>query len=490
MTIKRALVSVSDKSGLRDFGAGLKAMGVELIASGGTFKELVDCGVGAQKLSAFTGTDEMIGGRVKTLHPSIHAGILADRSKVNLYPFREVLRNGGSEEELIENIDIGGVALLRAAAKNFSSVAVVCDPKDYLPLLEEMKSGNGVLSIKTRKRLASKAFSETAAYDSLISSYFEPLLSLPDRFSVSFARKQECRYGENPHQRAAVYRSEFPEFNSILEFKKLNGKELSFNNFLDLNAAVAIAREFKEPCVVIVKHGNPCGAAVSDSLEDAFVKALDCDEKSAFGSIIALNRECDLATAERITAFFNEVVIAPSFSPNALAKLTEKKNLRVLQMDIGKPATVVDFRRIGGGLLLQENDVSSEAKSDWTTVSKKQPSDSELLDMDFAWIISKHVKSNAIVVVKDRATIGIGAGQMNRVNAVTIALASAGEKSEGSVIASDAFFPFRDSIDLASKHGVKAFITPGGSVRDNEVILAANEKDVCLVFTGVRHFRH
>ena len=509
MQVKRALVSVSDKVGLADFCAGLKALGVELIASGGTFKALADAGVGAIKLSHYTGSEELLEGRVKTLHPTIHAGILAKRTSsehmqelkehgipaidlvvVNLYPFAEVLQKGGSEEELIENIDIGGVALLRAAAKNYSSVGVVCDPKDYVRVLEELKDNNCTLSPATLKWLASKAFHETALYDSLISSYFEPLDSMPARFSVSFEKIQECRYGENPHQKAAVYRSSFPDLPSILDFKQLNGKKLSFNNFLDFNAAVSIAQEFSEPCAVIVKHSNPCGVAVAEKTSEAFMRAWECDKKSAFGSIIALNKECDFDTAKQITSFFNELVVAPSFEESALEELKSKKNLRVLEMPVGSAGKSLDFRRIAGGLLLQESDSSEEPASEWKIVSKKQPSGQELKDLGFAWRVVKHVKSNAIVVAKNSATIGIGAGQMNRVNAVTIALANAGKKAAGAVLASDAFFPFRDSVDLASKHGVKAFVTPGGSIRDREVIEAADEKNVSLAFTGVRHFRH
>ena len=509
LKIKRALVSVSDKTGLVDFCAGLKALGVELVASGGTFKALADASIGALKLSNYTGSKELLEGRVKTLHPKIHAGILAKRENnlhlkeleergiplidlviVNLYPFAEVLRRGGTEEELIENIDIGGVALLRAAAKNYSSVAVVCDPKDYVRVLEELKDNNCELSLSTRKKLASKAFHETASYDSIISAFFEPLDTIPAKFSLSFEKVQGCRYGENPHQKAAVYRGFFPEPVSILNFKQLNGKELSFNNFLDFNAAVSIAQEFSEPCAVIVKHSNPCGVAVAEKTSEAFKNALECDKKSAFGSIIALNRECDAGTAEQITSFFNELVIAPSFEESALAELKKKKNLRVIEMPVESMKKSIDFRRIAGGLLLQENDSSEEPASEWKIVSKKQPSEQELSDLGFAWRVVKHVKSNAIVVAKDGATLGIGAGQMNRVNAVTIALANAGKKAENAVLASDAFFPFRDSIDLASKHGIKAFVTPGGSIRDGEVILAADEKEVSLAFTGVRHFRH
>ncbi len=510
MKVKRAIVSVSDKTGLADFCLGLKAFGIELVSSGGTFNALADAGVGSLKLASYTGESEMIGGRVKTLHPKIHAGILADRSNeghvkelekkkipfidmvvANLYPFRETLERNAGEGEMIENIDIGGVALLRAAAKNYSSVAAVSDPADYVEILEDLKNLNGEISRSLRKRLAAKAFQLTAEYDSVIGGFFCPPDSFPERLPLSFEKIRECRYGENPHQKAAVYKSAFPEANSILNFEKLNGKGLSFNNFLDLDAAVSIASEFEENCAVIVKHGNPCGVAIHEEQHSAFKKALECDEKSAFGSIIALNKECLGETAEQITAFFNEAVAAPSFSDNALELLKKKKNLRIIKLPDFSQQKAIDFRRIRGGLLLQEKDLLGEEDSEWRAVSKKQPSDSELVDLGFAWKVAKHVKSNAIVAAEGNATIGIGAGQMNRVNAVTIALASAAEKKpKNPVLASDAFFPFRDSVDIAAKHGVKALIEPGGSIRDKEVIKAADEKGLALVFTGKRHFRH
>lgn len=509
MRVKRALISVSDKRGLVEFAKGLKELGIEIIASGGTFKELKSAGINAVNLSDYTGFPEMIDGRVKTLNPKIHAGILADRGNkshlnelkernialidlvvVNLYPFEEVLKKGSSEEELIENIDIGGVALLRAAAKNFLGVGVVCNINDYVEVINELRQGNCDLSIETRKKLAAKAFQETAFYDAIISGYFSPLLGLPGKISLGFERVQGCRYGENPHQKAAVYRSAFGGKSSILSFRQLNGKELSFNNFLDLNSAVSLAKEFTEPCAVIVKHGNPCGVACSEKLSNAFKHALECDEKSAFGSIIALNRECDFETAVQITSFFNEVVVAPGFEESALRELKKKKNLRVIELPFGETEKEIDFRRISGGLLLQESDSIKESVSDWRIVSEKKPSKKELVDLDFAWRVVKHVKSNAIVVAKDKATIGIGAGQMNRVNAVKIALESACKKCGNAVLASDAFFPFRDSLDLASEKGINAFISPGGSIRDKEVIDAANEKNLSLVFTGIRHFRH
>ncbi|MFH1235150.1 MAG: bifunctional phosphoribosylaminoimidazolecarboxamide formyltransferase/IMP cyclohydrolase [Candidatus Diapherotrites archaeon] len=509
MKVKCALISVSDKKGLVEFAKGLKKLGIEIIASEGTFNALADAGVGSVRLSVYAKAPEMLGGRVKTLHPKIHAGILADRENrghmselkkykikpidlvvVNLYPFRAVLEKNRPEKELVENIDIGGVALLRAAAKNFSSVAVVCDPNDYVEVIGELQGKKGLLSEATRKKLAAKVFCETAAYDSVIARYFAPLSGMPEKLSLAFEKVQGCRYGENPHQNAAVYRSAFPEKNSLLDLRQLNGKELSFNNFLDLNAAVAIAREFKAPCAAIVKHGNPCGVAVAESIEGAFSRALECDEKSAFGSIIALNRECDAGTAKRISAFFNEAVVAPSFEGEALRLLKKKENLRVLGLQFTNPAGGVDFRRIEGGLLLQESDNILAAEEGREVVSKRRPSEGENADLEFAWRIAKHVKSNAIVLAKGGAAIGIGAGQMNRVNSVKIALENAGQRSEGSALASDAFFPFRDNIDVAADKGVKAFIAPGGSIRDSEVIKAADQRDVSLVFTKARHFRH
>jgi len=506
--IHRALISVSDKTDLAEFGRELERLGVEIISSGGTFNALNEAGVTAQKVADFTGFPEMIGGRVKTLQPKIHAGILANRESkdqlkemaaagmplidlvvVNLYPFSDVLKKGGSEQELVENIDIGGVALLRAAAKNFSSVTVIAKPEDYELVLAELKEKKSI-SEETRRALATKAFKITAEYDSIISSYFAPLSVLPEKASLSLERVQECRYGENPHQKAAVYRDSIPADGSVLDFEQLNGKDLSFNNFLDFNAAVSLVKEFSGPCAVIVKHGNPCGVACNDSLSEAFSRALECDSMSAFGSIIALNRECDLDTAKKITDFFNEAVVAPSFSEEALAELKQKKNLRVLKMEIEKQGKGIDVRRIDGGILLQETDSIEENPKDWKTVTEKKPSEKELSDLEFAWKVVKHVKSNAIVVVKDNATIGIGAGQMNRVQSVKIALENAGEKCNGAVIGSDAFFPFRDSVDLASEKGIAAFITPGGSIKDEEVINAADEKKVSMLFTGIRHFRH
>ncbi|MEM0360435.1 MAG: bifunctional phosphoribosylaminoimidazolecarboxamide formyltransferase/IMP cyclohydrolase [Candidatus Diapherotrites archaeon] len=509
MKIRCALISVSDKTGLADFAKGLKKLGIEIISSSGTHAALANAGIGSIKLSVYARAPELLGGRVKTLHPKIHAGILADRENplhmkelkkynvkpidlvvVNLYPFKTAVEKNLSEKELVEFIDIGGSALLRAAAKNYPFVAVVCDPSDYAAVIAEMSAGNGCLSEETRKRLAAKAFSETAFYDSIISQYFSKQSFFPERLLLFFEKAFDCRYGENPHQRATVYRDCLSEKESLLDFKQLNGKALSFNNLLDLDSAVSIASEFSEPCAAIVKHGNPCGVAVAENMCNAFEKALECDERSAFGSIIALNKKCDFDTAEKITSFFNEAVIAPSFSEAALLSLKKKENLRVLELDFKKPGLEMDFKRITGGLLLQETDSLPYSKESREVVSKRKPSESETSDLEFAWRIAKHVKSNAIVIAKNRATIGIGAGQMNRVNSVKIALENAGQKSNGASLASDAFFPFRDSIDLAAKNGVKAFIAPSGSIRDSEIISAADENNVSLIFTNTRHFRH
>ncbi len=506
--IKRALVSVSDKTGLGEFCLALKKFGADIIATGSTWMFLKGKGISAEKVSDFTGFPELIGGRVKTLHPKIHAGILADRSRqehlmelkekeiplidlvvVNLYPFRETIAGNCTEKEAIEKIDIGGVALLRAAAKNYESVAVLSTPRDYSAFLEELASSGGI-SLETRRKLAAKAFSVTAQYDSIIARFFSPLYEFPEKISICFEKKQDCRYGENPHQAGAVYTECFPclvPFNSL---EQLNGKPLSFNNFLDVDSAVRIALEFDEPAAVIVKHNNPCGVASAEKLSDAFQKALDCDSKSAFGSVIALNKKCDFKTAEKITAFFNEVVVAPSFDAGALDKLCEKKNLRVLKLPFSGYGRGADFRRIEGGLLLQEADAVRE-KAEWfDVVSRKKPSGDELRDLEFAFRVVKNVKSNAIVLAKGLATIGIGAGQMSRVDAVELAIKKASGREKGAVLASDGFFPFRDNIDRAADADITAIVAPHGSIRDNEIISAANERGLCLLFAERRHFRH
>lgn len=508
--IQRALISVSDKDGIEEFAKGLKGLKIELLASAGTAKFLNSKGIECTSLDEITGFTELLGGRVKTLHPKIHAGILADKTiqkhlsqledegiqpidllVVNLYPFKKtILSKGCTEEEAIEDIDIGGPTMLRAAAKNYLSCAPVIDKEDYSKVLEELKKKGNKLSNETRKELMEKVFSETAAYDSLIHNYFSE--RFPSKFPVPLERVLTCRYGENPHQRAALYAEAITARDSLVNAELLAGKVMSFNNYFDADAAVRLVQEFDEPTAVIVKHTNPCGVASGKTLSEAFEKALACDEKSAFGGIIALNKECDLDTAKKISAFFNEVVIAPSFDKRALEELKKNKNRRVLALPkLNDPSKrPFDFKRIKGGFLVQSMDDSVEGKDKCSVASEKQPSTAQWNDLLFAWKVCKHIKSNAIVLVKDLATVGIGAGQMSRIDAVELAVKKANGKQEYGVLASDGFFPFPDSVELAAKHEIKAIIQPGGSVKDKEVIEAANKNGIALVLTGVRHFRH
>ncbi|MDO8647685.1 MAG: bifunctional phosphoribosylaminoimidazolecarboxamide formyltransferase/IMP cyclohydrolase [Candidatus Diapherotrites archaeon] len=515
--MKTALISVSDKSGLVEFAKGLEKLGWQLVSTGGTFKTLSEAGIKARQVSDLTGFPEILDGRVKTLHPIIHAGILALRKNpehvkkleelkiqaidlvvVNLYPFKETIaRPGVKIEEAIENIDIGGPTMIRAAAKNFEGCSAIVDPKDYKKVLEELNAKNNELSEETRKLLCAKAFQHTASYDSLISNYlherFNPSELFPQDFSVTFSKVQECRYGENPHQKGALYKEAFQSGNSLLNFAQLHGKELSFNNFYDLNSAWNLCKEFSQPCAVIVKHTNPCGCAIAESISEAFAKAYGTDPLSAFGSIIALNRQVDEKTAGQIGSFFNEAIIAPSYSEKALEILKGKKNLRLIELNESSKASPLrefDFKKVDSGLLVQEKDSLQVSEKDLKFVSERKPSENEIQDLLFGWKIVKHVKSNAIVVVKNGQLLGTGAGQMSRVDSVKIAIEKAGDKAKGGVLASDAFFPFRDSLDLAFKAGITALIETGGSVKDNEVIQAANELKQALVFTGARHFKH
>ena len=531
MKVKTALISVSDKTGLAEFAGALAKNGVKIISSGGTFKALSDAGIKCVKVEDFTGFPEMLESRVKTLHPKIHAGILAKRNKehlaqlekngfetidlvvVNLYPFKETVSNPKVKlEDAVENIDIGGPTLIRAAAKNSESVAVLVEPSQYENVLKELKENNFSLSEKTLKELCVAAFEHTAFYDSIVSEFLRRKFGtekFPARLSIGLEKVSTLRYGENPHQNAALYKMPL-ENSGIVNAKQLNGKELSFNNFFDADAAVKLAAEFKEPAAVIVKHANPCGAAAASTLSEAFRKALECDPESAFGGIIALNRECDLATAMQITAFFNEVIIAPSFEEKALKELEGKKNLRVLELkNTGEKAGTLELKRVEGGILVQESDSAgaraekeesgssrkklagpAAAENEWKNVSNVKASKGEVESLEFAWKVAKHVKSNAIVIAKNNATIGLGVGQTSRIKSVELALKQAGKKAEGAVLASDGFFPFRDSIDLAAKAGIKAIVEPGGSVKDNEVVAASKEKKIALYFTGERHFRH
>jgi len=517
LKVRRALLSVTDKEGLAPFAKELYRLGVELIATGGTFKAIAAAKVPVKKIEDVTGFPEMLDGRVKTLHPRIHAGILADRSKkghldtlekhgiqpidlvvVNLYQFKETItKKGVSLKEAIENIDIGGPTMVRAAAKNFEGVAIVTSPGQYNKVVDELRKNSCSLSQRTREKLAAKAFEETAAYDTTVSHFVQNKFLgrqvFPEKLSLTFEKVQDLRYGENWHQKAAFYREPLARKASVASARQLQGKGLSFNNINDSNAAIELVKEFHDPSAVLIKHANPCGVASDKSLATAFERALACDKTSAFGSIIALNRKCDLATAKQITSFFNEVVIAPSFDKKALETLQKKKNLRVLLLPgLEKPHAMrgIDFKAVEGGALVQSLDSHRLKKADCKIVTKKQPSEQEMSDLLFAWSVAKFAKSNAIVLAKGNATVGVGAGQMSRIDSTEIAIKKSKGRHKGSVLASDAFFPFRDNVDVAAKAGITAIIQPGGSVKDAEVIKAADEHGIAMVFTGVRHFRH
>ncbi len=517
--IKRALISVSDKAGIVDFASALHRLGVEILSTGGTAKMLSQGGLPVIEVADFTGFPEMLDGRVKTLHPKIHAGILARRDlpehraameqagfpeidlvAVNLYPFsRTVAKPGCSLEEAIENIDIGGPTMVRAAAKNYQHVAVVTDPHDYAPLLAELAATNGAVSAHTRFSLAKKAFSHTAAYDGAISNYLTGLDSenkpqpFPENLTMQFAKIQDLRYGENPHQRGAFYRDARAVPGSVSGYTQLMGKELSYNNIADSDAAWECVKTFDAPACVIVKHANPCGVAVAPDLPAAYRLAFATDPTSAFGGIIAFNRELDRATAEAVIQQFVEVVIAPGVSAEAAKVFAQKPNIRLLSLALERNANALDFKRVGGGLLVQTPDTLNVGTADLRVVTKAQPSPQQLTDLLFGWRVAKFVKSNAIVFVADGRTLGVGAGQMSRVDSTRIASIkahNAGLSLEGSAVASDAFFPFRDGVDVVAAAGAKAVIQPGGSIRDDEVIAAADEHGVAMVFTGARHFRH
>ena len=505
--VKRALVSVSDRTGLAEFCRGLADAGVTIIATDSTGRFLAERGVTTTPVAELTGFPEMLDGRVKTLHPRIHAGILANRDDpehmrqlaeagiepidlvvVNLYPFREAVIEDKPWPEIVEQIDIGGPTLVRASAKNLSGVGIVVDPARYDEVLKEIRELGG-LSASTRGRLAAEAFAHTAAYDAAISTWFARELTFPDRISLAFERVAELRYGENPHQAGALYAAENAGPGSLARGKQLQGKELSFNNLLDLDSAWLAANDFPEPACVIVKHAIPCGVAVADTDAAAYERALDSDRVSAFGGVVAFNREVTEAAARAMAEVFTECVAAPGFSPGALNVFGEKKNLRLVQID-GVPAPVYHGRWITGGLLLQTADALSETRDSWKAVGKVQPTEEQWRDLAFAWRACKHVRSNAIVFAAGGATVGIGGGQTSRVDAVEIAAKKAGDRAKGAVMASDAFFPFRDGLDAGAAAGIAAVIQPGGSVRDDEVIAAADEHGIAMVFTGTRHFRH
>lgn len=513
----RAILSVSDKTGLVDFARGLREVGFEIFSTGGTKRALVDAGATVQGINELTGFPEILDGRVKTLHPAVHGGILARRSipdhlaqleqnqmglidlvVVNLYPFREtVAKPGVSLDEALENIDIGGPTMIRAAAKNFTDVLVVVDPEDYGLLLEQLHGGG--VRFEERRRLAQKAFQHVAAYDTAIAQYLRrDEDSFADELTIALKKKHDLRYGENPHQGAAFYEEEVVGKGgvSISSAKQLGGKELSFNNILDSDAAWNAANDFETPTVAVIKHTNPCGLATNQALTEAYRCAHAGDPVAAFGGIVALNRPVDLATAQEIEKTFYEVIIAPDYEDKALELFKQKRDLRILAMGSrtaglgNETSTTLDFRRVGGGFLLQTSDSLAEDSSNWRTVTEREPTSKELSDLIFAWKAVKHVKSNAIVLAMDSVLLGMGAGQPSRVVSVEIALKKAGERSRGSVLGSDAFFPFPDGVELAASGGVTAIIQPGGSVRDEEVIKMANKHNIAMVFTGVRHFRH
>ncbi len=516
-TVQRALVSVSDKSELIPFVEGLTRLGIEIVSTGGTARTLRDAGIDVIDVADKTGFPEIMDGRVKTLHPKIHGGLLGRRGQdeavmdehgiepidllvVNLYPFEQTIaRRDATLADAIENIDIGGPAMIRAASKNHDGVIVVVDPSDYTTVLEGLEGLEGdSLDLEARRRLAAKAYAHTAAYDTAISTYLDKSLGdegLGDRFLYAGRRVDTLRYGENPHQAAAFYIDQQAPAGSLATAKQLQGKALSYNNIADSDAALECVRQFEAPACVIVKHANPCGVAIADGIVDAYDKAFTTDPTSAFGGIIAFNRPLDAATARLIIdRQFVEVIVAPSIDEDAAAITAEKKNVRVLETGEWTDATPgVELKKIGGGLLVQSADLGRITEQDLEVVTDQAPTPEQIRDMLFAWTVVKYVKSNAIVFCKDGMTVGVGAGQMSRVYSTRIAAIKAGDEDlsvEGSVMASDAFFPFRDGIDAAAETGISAIIQPGGSMRDDEVIEAANEHGLAMVFTGMRHFRH
>ncbi|WP_456276923.1 bifunctional phosphoribosylaminoimidazolecarboxamide formyltransferase/IMP cyclohydrolase [Bacillus sp. AK128] len=512
MTIKRALISVSDKAGLVPFVKSLVEHGVEIISTGGTSKLLEQNGINVIGIQEVTNFPEMLDGRVKTLHPMIHGGLLGVRDNeehkqtmeahgiapidlvvVNLYPFKETIQKPDvTYEDAIENIDIGGPSMLRSAAKNHRFVTVVVDPIDYDVVLEEL-TASGEVAFETKQRLAAKVFRHTAAYDALIADYLTKQVGeeSPELLTVTYEKKQALRYGENPHQKAAFYQNSLPVDGTISSAMQLHGKELSYNNINDADAALTIVKEFNDPAVVAVKHMNPCGVGVGETIQAAYQKAFEADPVSIFGGIVAANRTIDADTAILLKEIFLEIIIAPDFTEDALEILMTKKNLRLLKVAVDANQQIQNrITTVSGGVLVQETDYLSFDDATITVPTKRQPTDSEWKDLRLAWQVVKHVKSNAIVLAKDDMTIGVGAGQMNRVGAAKIAIEQAGEKAVGSALGSDAFFPMDDTVEAAAKAGVTAIIQPGGSIRDEDSIKKADEYGITMVFTGVRHFKH
>ena len=515
----KALISVSDKTGVVEFAKGLVALGWEILSTSGTMKLLKESGVPVTSVSDVTGFPEICDGRVKTLHPKIHGALLARRDIpehmkelkdndidtidlvcVNLYPFRETIAKPDvTMEDAVEHIDIGGPSMLRSAAKNWESVTVVCNPADYETILSEIKA-DGNTTRETRLKLSAKAYTHTAEYDMAISTYMRAQAGLPEKLFLEYDLKQELRYGENPHQEAKFFASTVKEPFSLATAEQLNGKELSYNNIQDANATLNIAREFDEPFCVGVKHMNPCGSATGKTIAEAWKKAYEADKTSIFGGIVAANREIDLETAQMLKPIFLEIVMAPSFAPDALELLCTKKNLRVLKVDMSKDNTVrKQYVSMNGGMLVQDRDINTKPVSAEQCVTEAKPTAEQLADLEFAWKIVKHVKSNAIVVAKNGMTYGVGAGQMNRIGSAEIALKQAqatlkeegkGIMTEGLVLASDGFFPFNDCVALAAEYGIKAIVQPGGSIRDEDSVKLADEKGITMLFTGERHFKH
>lgn len=515
----KALISVSDKTGVVEFAKGLVALGWEILSTSGTMKLLKESGVPVTSVSDVTGFPEICDGRVKTLHPKIHGALLARRDIpehmkelkdndidtidlvcVNLYPFRETIAKPDvTMEDAVEHIDIGGPSMLRSAAKNWESVTVVCNPADYETILSEIKA-DGNTTRETRLKLSAKAYTHTAEYDMAISTYMRAQAGLPEKLFLEYDLKQELRYGENPHQEAKFFASTVKEPFSLATAEQLNGKELSYNNIQDANATLNIAREFDESFCVGVKHMNPCGSATGKTIAEAWKKAYEADKTSIFGGIVAANREIDLETAQMLKPIFLEIVMAPSFAPDALELLCTKKNLRVLKVDMSKDNTVrKQYVSMNGGMLVQDRDINTKPVSAEQCVTEAKPTAEQLADLEFAWKIVKHVKSNAIVVAKNGMTYGVGAGQMNRIGSAEIALKQAQATlkeegkdimTEGLVLASDGFFPFNDCVALAAEYGIKAIVQPGGSIRDEDSVKLADEKGITMLFTGERHFKH
>ncbi len=512
---KRALISVSDKTGVIDFARKLTELGYEVVSTGGTYKAISEAGIPVTGVTDITGFPECLDGRVKTLHPNIHAGILAMRQNpehmkqiaelgitpidivaINLYPFKQtILKNGVTREEAIENIDIGGPTMIRAAAKNYQDVAVIVDASDYDTVIAELQE-NGEVSAATKLTLAYKVFAHTSQYDTLIATYLRGELGmtdLPDNFTVTYEKLQDLRYGENPHQDAMYYKEIQVRPGSLANARQLHGKELSFNNINDTNGALELLKEFDEPTAVAVKHANPCGVATADTIFDAYMRAYDADPVSIFGGIVALNREVDEKTAAEINKIFLEIVIAPSYSKEALAILSKKKNIRILELpDIGAKLDKNDYKlnKVSGGLLVQKLDTELLHMDELTCVTDKKPTEEQMRDLLFVWRVVKHTKSNGIALAKDLCSVGIGPGQTNRITALELAIRYGGEKVAGSVMGSDAFFPFSDCVEAAHKAGITAIIQPGGSIRDQESIDACNKYGIAMLFTKMRHFKH